>query len=431
LRDGSGVTIVVILNRILMLSLSVILARALGAEGLGVYAYAMAIVTLLSLLSMAGMPPMLVREIAAYNARKDWPFLKGLIGRSRVWVFIVSVAITSIATAGIWIFGDRFHSVQSQVLLLGFALAVIESLSKLNTAVLRGLRYIVSGVMLKSLARPLLATTVLLIFFLMYPELLTPKIVMAVQLVAGALGLFVSFVILKRAKPSPLSSVIAKFQTRTWIVSAFPFVMLGGVGFINKQTDILMLGVLATPEELGIYRIAVALSGMTLIGHQIVNTVIGPHIAHLSEKRDINILQKLAKRAAVLTLFTSVPIAGTLVIFGETLTELIYGKEFAPGYMALAILAGAEMLRSLFGAPGIFLNMMRHERYNLYATISFAVLNVVLNLALIPQFGILGAALATGIAIVGRGMLLRWRLARLTGLSSSIIDFGMVRKQEG
>ena len=84
------------------------------------------------------------------------------------------------------------------------------------------------------------------------------------------------------------------------------------------------------------------------------------------------------------------------------------------------------MLRSMFGAPVIFLNMMRHERESLYITMSFIIFNVVLNLILIPKFGVVGAALATGIVIVGKEIALCYRLAKITGIRSSIIGQKMM-----
>jgi O-antigen/teichoic acid export membrane protein len=423
LSGGAGVAIVEILNRLVLLALSVVLGRGLGADGLGTYAFAMAVMTLLSLLAMAGMPPLLVREVSAYNVREDWSLMKGFIKRARLVSLIVSTSIAGIGITVVWFFGSPPESVQSQVFFLAFVLLIIEALRKLNSSTLRGLQYIVTGKMLETLVRPLLALIVLFTIFLLFPGLLTPQVAMATQLGAGFLGLLASYILLIRAVPRPLDTVIPEYQTRSWVIGALPFVLLGGVGFLNKQTDILMLGVLTTPEEVGVYRIAVSMSGLTLFGTSIVASVIGPHIARLYERRDKERLQRLATWAARLTLIVSLPVACLLVFFGGAIAGWIYGQEFAEGQMALAILAGADILHSFAGLPQNFLNMMKHESDNLSIFIGFAILNLFLNLILIPQFGIEGAAMATSIAISGRALWLSRRLSLLTGIRSSILGF--------
>lgn len=85
-------------NRILALTLGIVLARALGVTGYGVYAYALAIMSLLMVIAEAGVPTLLMREVAASHGRAEWSLLRGALRRGGQFVGLVA---TSVSTFGL------------------------------------------------------------------------------------------------------------------------------------------------------------------------------------------------------------------------------------------------------------------------------------------------------------------------------------------
>lgn len=78
-RGGAASALIQVVNRLLALGLGVVLARGLGTEGYGIYAYAFALMTLLMVFADLGMPTLLMREVAANQASHDWPRLHGVV----------------------------------------------------------------------------------------------------------------------------------------------------------------------------------------------------------------------------------------------------------------------------------------------------------------------------------------------------------------
>jgi len=120
-------------------------------------------------------------------------------------------------------------------------------------------------------------------------------------------------------------------------------------------------------------------------------------------------------------LLSSLPIGGVLLLFGGQALQVVFGQPYRSAYPALAILCGGQLFHAATGAPGLFLNMTGHEGDTAIAVAVTAVLNVLLNLLLIPQFGIAGAATATAVSLSGLKILLYRRMVSRTGIDSLAI----------
>ena len=108
-------------------------------------------------------------------------------------------------------------------------------------------------------------------------------------------------------------------------------------------------------------------------------------------------------------------LASTLLPLGsEWLLATLFGHEFGRAYWPLLLLAVGQLVNAWFGPTGMLLNMTGHEREVTRAVTVAAGMNVVLNLLLIPPFGVVGAAIATSASLVFWNIWLwlvaRWRL---------------------
>jgi len=101
-RRGYATLIIKLLNLFLVLLLNVLLARMLGAEELGIYAFAVSVVTILSIPAMAGLPALLVREVAKNQLMENWMLLKGVLARAFQFSFVLSTLIGIGVALSVW-----------------------------------------------------------------------------------------------------------------------------------------------------------------------------------------------------------------------------------------------------------------------------------------------------------------------------------------
>ena len=168
---------------------------------------------------------------------------------------------------------------------------------------------------------------------------------------------------------------------------------------ISYQTDILMLGVFRDEADVGIYKVVVSGAVLALFGLQIVNQVIGPQIATYFARGDLGQLQRIATIGSVISTCATFPVVIIFVFWGDLVLELIFGEGYVAGYIPLAILAVGQMLNAMFGSVGMLMNMTGHERHSARWLMISTLANVLLNILLIPKFGLVGAAIATSISI--------------------------------
>ena len=165
---------------------------------------------------------------------------------------------------------------------------------------------------------------------------------------------------------------------------------------IYAQSDITMLGIMRSDEEVGIYSIA---SKVYLLTKGIINAltiVIIPRVSyHLGQNDRKKYLQYSNNLFDYLVLMV-VPLSIGLLIFSDNVLYIIGGSDYISGSSALKILSLALAV-AVFS--GFFCNAImvpnRNEKHFLIATSLSALSNIILNLILIPMIGIEGAAITT------------------------------------
>lgn len=395
-----GTALVQAVGRLLALGLAIVLARGLGASNYGIYTYAFALLTLLMVVAELGVPTLIMREVAATEARQDWRYLRGVLVRGLQIVLMGSIAVALTGAAAVWWYSGGSWTLQSVTMAWMLALLPLAAVTKTMAAGLRGLGHVVKAQAMEMLIRPVFVLLGVGFLFFMIPELRLPQYAMAIQWMAAVIVLVVVAAMLHQYLPEPAHTTAARFRTRQWLVSAMPLTLIGGAGIINSQTDILMLGFFRTTDEVGIYRVAVQGAALVAFGLQAANAVIAPQFSRLYAQGDKARLQRLVTASARVILLAALPVALIFIIAGGAIAGWVFGPEFTASHLPLAILAAGQLVNAAMGSVGFLLNMTGHERDVARTLLITAGLNVLLNLFLIPPYGLAGAASATAVSLI-------------------------------
>ena len=408
-------------SSLLALAVAILLARSLGAEGYGVYAFAFSLVSLLAVPAQLGLPQLLVREIAKYQYQQEWGLLRGLLRRANQLAIGVSLALAVIGAGTAWLLHSRAEPLQLETFLWALPLIPLIALGNIRGAALQGLKRVVQGQLPEMVLRPgfLLLLAGAALFF----GTLSPSSAMASHALAAGLAYAVGAVLLKRHLPTQATAAAPGYETHLWLLSMLPLSLLAGMNIINSQTDILMLGVFTTTEEVGIYRAATQGATLVIFFLTAVNMTIAPYMSQLYTAGKKEQLQRLATTSARAILLAAAPVAAAFVLFGEPIPRTFFGEEYAAGHVSLAILCIAQLVNAAAGSVGLLLNMSGHERDTARGVAVATVSNVILNLILIPRLGMTGAAIATAIALVIWNALLCRQVWVRIGIESTAIRF--------
>ncbi|MCA1799507.1 MAG: polysaccharide biosynthesis C-terminal domain-containing protein [Xanthomonadaceae bacterium] len=391
----------------LSLLVVVALARLLGTDGYGIYAFAWALVSILATPAQAGLPMLVMRETARAAATGQYSSMRG------IWIWsarVTAVLALLVAAVGVLVIvfgGEAVRGLQAQTIFWALVLVPLVALGNIRGAALRGLQRVVAGNLPEFVLRPALLL-VLLGGAAAIGQALTPPAAMAMHATAAAAAFGAGAWLLAKSTPPEVRAVAPAYDGQRWLASTWPLALVAGTHVINLHADVLMLGIFAPASEVGVYRVAAQLAVFAAFGLAAVNMVVGPRFADLHARGETAQLQQLALRSARAVFAFSAAVVLCFAVAGAGLLEFVFGEGFDHAYLPLMILFIGQLVNGAVGSVGYLLNMTGHERDTARGIAIAAAVNVALNLLLIPRWGMHGAAAATAASMVTWNVLL-WR----------------------
>jgi O-antigen/teichoic acid export membrane protein len=362
---------------VLTLGNSVILARVLGVERLGEYAYAMGLAALFGLLPNMGISTVVTRAIARDPVEGNGVFRVAL----RAQMLLVGLVFGVIT-----VFAALLPGQPVPLMYVGLAAAqlALGTLSWPYLAVLGGrARY-------DSLAKAELATGVVGTTTLLVAAVLDGGV--RAFLVAHVLAAGIAVLIARQAAAPFLTASGTQIMTlRTLFRQGAPFGAGAAVQSLYTRLDILFLGQMASTVALGLYSAAYKPINMTVYFGGTIAGALFPLMVQtqkgLAPESFIRVLRGLgATGPAMALLFTG--LAGPLL-------QVLYGAEFTPATPILIVLAWSAAVNWLYAPLGVALQARGWEHWWLAGLGVGLVVNLSGNLWGIPRWGAVGAAMAT------------------------------------
>lgn len=409
---------------LLALGTSILLARVLGPESFGIYSYAFTLLLVISLPIHGGIATLVTREIAAGQQREQWGLVRGLMRSALLLTFTYSLLAALVGIIVLLVLHDNLGDAAIKTAIATLILMPVLAFVRLNAGFLGGFRHVLAAQLPDQIIRQLLFFLMVIVCTWFMGDSISPQIAMILHGASAFIALALGLIWFSHIRPLDVRKAVPLYKLKDWLGTLLPLTMIGGMQMINNQFDILMLGPMAGSENVGFYRVAV--QGATLVAFALtaVNMAIGPHIARLYAACDHPRLQRMLTLSARVILLVATPIAVTFILFGEPILGWFFGNAYSAAGGALAILCAGQLLNAGAGSAGLLLNMTGHERDTAIGMAIAAVLNIALNLLLIPTYGIEGAAIATALSTTVWNIVLVMRVRARTGLRCTAISFG-------
>lgn len=392
-----------IASSILGFVLVVVVTRALRAGGSGLFFEAVAVFTILASITELGADTGLVRMVARYIT----------LDRTRDLRTMLRIALWPVAIAGVvcglvmLIFAtpvaDVFirHANRQEGLVYLKLLAPFVPLFAYMTVALAATRgfgtlrpYVWIGNVGVPFARPVL------VLFVIVAGLGAAGVALAYGIpvaVGCAITLVALFRLLRRAERLGADTALPPRPTREVSSEFWRFAAPRGLaGFLMTAmawVDVLMVGALRSTSQAGIYTAAARFIGVGTFALQAVGMAIAPQVSALLSTNDRARAQDVFQTATWWLMAPSWPMYLAMATFAPLLMS-IFGPQFVGGQNALMILSLGLMLLVGTGNNKIVLLMGGKSSLNLVTTVAAVVVNIALNFALIPRWGIEGASVA-------------------------------------
>ena len=163
-------------------------------------------------------------------------------------------------------------------------------------------------------------------------------------------------------------------------------------------SDILILGLMGSALDVGIYSAASRVVGATSLVIVAINSITSPKYAKFNQESEISEIKKLANNSFKITFFIGIIFMLILVLFSESILSL-FGHEFIIGKNILIILSIGQAFNISLGSVAFLLTMTGNEKIMQKIMLSSAIINILLSILLFQLLGAVGIALSTTISI--------------------------------
>lgn len=401
----------------LRLLISIILARWLGADGLGVYSFAFSIATILSIPTGLGLPKLVLRQVARYHASGETGLLRGLLARANQVVLALFAAVGCVAVSVLAFFSHRFDPEQYTALLWALLLVPILAASQIRQAALRGLRRIVVGQLPEQVIQPVVVVLILSGLFMI--DRLTAESAMIANCAAAAVAFLAGGILLLRELPADYRRATPRYDMSAWASSLAPLSLIALVTMFSGQTHLVTLGIFSSKSDVGVFRVALSVSALALFGLSSINAALAPYAARLYHQNAIGKLQEIVTLSSRVMLAVAAASTVLFVCLGDRLIVLLYGSEFRAAYAPLVILCVGQLVNAAAGSVGLLLNMTGHETRALRVLVFTVTLDLVCTGTLVYFLGVWGAAIGTTITLIMTNVLLTWNVWKSVGINST------------
>lgn len=373
-----------VLRKVLTLVLTLVIARYLGVENFGKVTFALGFVALFTILLDFGAKILINREIARH--RKD---VNKYVSNTIVMKLVFSVVFFTMLFI-ITHFAGYDEPTRYLVFLAGVVF-FLQSVSSALHAAFAGyekLGYSALGAIIHSISKFVLCVMVVV-------QGKGVDVLLLAYIAGELIHLLASFVLYNKHILEFRFELDFAFM-KDLLRRSLPFGVASLMMVLYDKIDITMLSKMTSNPDyaIGLYGAAYGLIFVLEFIPISINAAVFPHTARAFMQNKGN-FKHVFERLVSYYVYMTLPIVfGTMYLATDIIT-LIYGQEFAPASLVFKILIWSVLFRFQMYALGIILDSMNKEVKTMQATIFSLIFNVVMNLILIPDYGIIGAAIAT------------------------------------
>ena len=311
------------------------IARMVGAEGYGQYAYVFAWMTVLAYFSALGFDVSLLRFVPSYRAQRAYGLMRGVLRYAQRMVVAVGVMVAVLGASFMALWNGHLPVALSRTFLIGFTLVPIWALLWVRCSIARAFGGVVSALAPERIVRDGLLLCLLGFAGPVLGWRLGAPTTMGATAISSTVALCLVSVAARRLRSPEVSQVAPDHATATWLLAAAPLMLIGTVEPLMNRIGVMLLGWVGDIKGAGIYAVVFNMAFLAVLPRTAVNALFAPTVAELFARGDRSGLQALILRTSIWTLAGSLCIALPLWFLATPILAW-FGPAFAAGAGGIA-----------------------------------------------------------------------------------------------
>lgn len=381
-RNASWIIAGRIAQMLLSFLVSVFTARYLGPANYGTINYASAYVVFFTALCTLGINSIIIKDFA------DHPSEQGTALGTSIVLRAVSSLLSAVMIVGIVSIVDRGESVTIAVAALCSIALVFQIFDTINYWFQS--RYQSKVTAIATLLAYFATSVYKIVLLALHKNVRWFAFASSVDYIILAIILLYAY---RRCDGPRLQF---SWEKGKYLLSrSYHYILSGMMVAIYGQTDRLMLKQMLDETTVGFYSLAASINYMWVFVLQAIIDSVYPTIISLYKSGDRQAFDRKNRQLYAIVIYVSFFVALMFVLFGRFAILLLYGAAYEPTAQPLRIITWYTIFSFLGVARNAWIVCTDNQKYIKYMYFSAAVINVLLNLCLIPVWGASGAAFAS------------------------------------
>ncbi len=371
-----------------------LLARLVGVQYLGIYSLGNSITNIAGVLSKAGTNVGLMRYISRRDIEKDRESIKNDIRSTLKMVLVFSIIIMLIQILlSKWLVENVFQeSSLLRIVLIVYAFSLpFTALMMIATFATQGFQLLKYKIFVEYILNP---TVLVVSMVFMYFAFSSEMAIILPTLLTGIIGFIVANYLLKKIVGVNILNIRNISFNKEILTYSLPIMFTMVLGSLLHWMDIMMLGYFTNVETVGLYHPAVRTAGLQQSIFIAFAGIFAPMFSRYYAQDNFIGMHHIYKLVTRWILTLVIPVLILIILFSAKIM-LLFGADFLQSSDSLIILSIGTSIFAVFGVSGTALVVSGYQKLNLVNALSAIILNICLNIILIPKYGIMGAAWAT------------------------------------
>lgn len=410
LASGSLIFLIgIAISKIATYLYNVITVRTFGQEIYGIFSLTLMIAGIFLSFFSLGLQSGILRYVSFYRGKEEKEKIKYIFRFSLKFTLLISI----IGGLLLFFLSDLisisiFHNSDLSMFIKLFAIFIpISLIAGIFNTILRSYEiikwYSFIGNILVNLVQ--LSLLGILIFF----NVRNLAIILSYNL--GMLAMLISaFWVCKRKIPDifnkpEINKEQGKILIKELLSYSWPIMFMGLVISFFSYIDSFSIGYFRTISEVGLYNVAVPISYLLQIVPLLFLQLFFPIITKEYSRKNNALIKNLSKQVSKWIFILNLPFLIIIILFPGAVIGFLFGSEYVAAANVLRFLSLGGFFYSIFSVSDNLLSMAGKSRISLFNFIITAIINIVLNIILVPSYGIEGAAFSAMISYLIWGIL--------------------------
>ena len=391
----------------------IVQARMMGEFEYGIFVFVWVLAILVGNLSCLGFHSTVVRFLPHYRALGDHESLHGLTITARIFSMGMATVTAALGLLALWLLAPHIAGYYIVPAFLALFLLPMIALGEVLEGTARASSWALISLSPTYIIRPVL----ILLFMIVAVSSGAPATATTAMLCALAATYLTSLsqlVTVSRRLSRHFRREGMTIRFGAWFRVAVPIFLIEGFGFLLTNSDVVVVGMTLPPEEVAIYFAAAKTMAIMQFVFFSVKAASAPRFSSMIAEGNRQALAESAVESARWSFWPSLVIGTLLLLSGHFILSL-FGPAFPRGIDLMIVLFLGLMTKASIGPGEVLLTMAGHQKLCAWLYAGALLVNIGLNVALIPLYGAVGAALATAFAMGAETLLLHLAVRRVLG----------------